>query len=344
MELRVKQIIFTEPFKAEYKDNGIIDLNNLSEDSIVVKTMVSTLSCGTEKANYIGEQRVWGDSDYIVPFPRFPGYSCAGQVVAVGKNVLDVKEGDNVVVSRFKGFHRNYGVVKQEDVVKIPDGVEFEQAAISYIATFPLAGLRKVKLEIGESCLVMGLGILGQLAVKFARIMGAYPIIAVDPIEERRKMAMENGADFVFNPFESDTIKKIKELTNGGVNTAIEVTGVGAGLNQTLDCMKRLGRVALLGCTRNSDFTVDYYRKVHSPGITLVGAHTNARPSFESYPHYFTQNDEIKVVLDMVAGGRISLYNVISETHLPSECTKIYDRLVNDKNFPIGLQFDWRKD
>ena len=70
-----------------------------------------------------------------------------------------------------------------------------------------------------------------------------------------------------------------KEISNGGVKVGIEVTGVGAALDGILDCMARFGRVALLECTRSSDFTIDYYRKVHGLGITLVGAHTNARPA-----------------------------------------------------------------
>ena len=81
---------------------------------------------------------------------------------------------------------------------------------------------------------------------------------------------------------ETDFSKKAKELTGGGAKVGIEVTGIGAGLDGILDCMARFGRVALLGCTRNKEFTIDYYRKVHGPGITLIGAHTNARPSCES--------------------------------------------------------------
>lgn len=340
--MKINQILFTEPYKAELVGTGEIDLNKLQDTSVVVKTMVSTISAGTEKANYIGEKRVTANIDKEVPFPRVPGYASSGEVVFVGCSVKTVKVGDRVVVSNFLGNHKNYVVVKEIDLVKIPDGVSFEDAAISFIATFPLAGLRKVKLEIGESCLIMGLGILGQFAVKFARLMGAYPIIAVDPVEERRNMALSLGADFAFDPFDKETISKIKEITNGGVNTAIEVTGVGSGLDQTLDCMKKLGRIALLGCTRNSDFTIDYYKKVHSPGITLVGAHTNARPEHESYPHYLTQSDEVKAILDLVKGERLSLKDVVKETHSPKDCTKVYDRLVNDKNFPIGVQFDWR--
>lgn len=344
MKLKVEQILFTEPFKAEFVSTREIDLNTLNDDAVVVKTAVSTISCGTEKANYIGEKRVTADSNKIAPFPRVPGYASCGEVVFVGNAVKNFSVGDRVVISNFLGNHVNYSTVKETDLVKIPDGVSYEDASISFIATFPLAGLRKVKLEVGESCLVMGLGILGQFAVKFARVMGAYPIIAVDPVEERRNMALQNGADFAFDPFDKKTVSKIKEITNGGVNTAIEVTGVGAGLDQTLDCMKKLGRVALLGCTRNSDFTIDYYKKVHSPGITLVGAHTNARPNIESYPHYLTQSDEVRAILDLIKGDRVTLTSVIKETHKPSDCTKVYDRLISDKNFPVGVQFDWRNE
>ena len=342
MKLPVKQIIFTKPFVAEYLINGEIDIDSLASDAVVVKTVVSTISSGTEKANYIGEENVLGNVDYVLPFPRYAGYSSAGEVIAVGSGVKSVLVGDRVVISNFRGQHKNYVLLKENNVVKIPNGVDYKDAALTFIASFSLAGLRKVKIEAGESCLIMGLGILGQFAVKFARAMGAYPIIAVDPIEDRRNMALSSGADFVLSPFESDFASKVKELTQGGVKTAIEVTGVGSALNQTLDCMKPLGRIALLGCTRKSDFTIDYYKKVHSPGITLVGAHTNARPQVDSYPHYFTQNDEVKVILDLINGKRVTLKDVVSETHSPTESTVIYDRLVSDKNFPIGVQFDWR--
>ena len=211
------------------------------------------------------------------------------------------------------------------------------------IATFPLAALRKTKLEIGESAMVMGLGILGLLAVALARIAGAVPVIAVDPVKERREKALKIGADYVFDPFDEDFAEKVKSVTKSGVNVAIEVTGQGAGLNETLDCMAKFGRVALLGCTRNSDFTVDYYRKVHGPGISLIGAHTHARPQIESYPGYFTTADDIKTFLTLCATGRLNVKEIIEETYSPAECTAVYDRLATDKNFPTVVQFDWER-
>lgn len=134
----------------------------------------------------------------------------------------------------------------------------------------------------------------------------------------------------------------MKNVTGGGVNAAIEVTGVGAGFNEALDCMAKFGRVALLGCTRNSDFTVDYYKKIHAPGITVIGAHTMARPNTESHPGWFTHRDDIKAVLKLCGGGRLCLENLIEETHSPTECPEVYNRLIFDKDFPVVVQFDWR--
>ena len=133
----------------------------------------------------------------------------------------------------------------------------------------------------------------------------------------------------------------MRALTDGGVRVGVEVTGVGAGLNETLDCMARRGRVSLLGCTRHSDFSVDFYHKVHGPGITLVGANTGSRPAFESYPGHFTHVDDIRTVLRLCGGGRLPLGSLITETASPRDCQAVYTRLCDDPRFPVGLQFDW---
>ena len=125
-----------------------------------------------------------------------------------------------------------------------------------------------------------------------------------------------------------------------GARAAIEVTGVGQGLDNALDCMAPRGRVALLGCTRSSDFTIDYYRKVHGPGITLIGAHTNARPVHESAAGWWTTHDDIMAVQRLTAGGRMKLHELVSEVHTPDEAPQVYHRLLTERSFPV-VQFDW---
>ena len=338
--MKIKQIVFTEKNKAELIEKE----SKLEKNQVCVQSMISTISSGTERANITGDLNV----DASKPpqnealFPRSAGYSSAGVVTAIGEEVTGLKIGDRVVV--YWGKHKDYNIVPVGNVVKIEDDhVSFEEAAVSFIATFPLAAIRKTRLEVGESMMVMGLGLLGQLAVQLARAAGAVPIIAVDPVEERRKEALKNGADYALDPFEDDFVQRVKNLTGGGVKTAIEVTGSGAGLEECLNCMAKYGRIALLGCTRDRDFTIDYYRKVHYPGITIVGAHTNARPEQESSAGYFTHMDDIKSVLKLCAGNRINIKRMIGLLYSPEECQEVFSQLINDLNFPIMVQFDWRR-
>ena len=134
----------------------------------------------------------------------------------------------------------------------------------------------------------------------------------------------------------------MKSLTGGGAKVAIEVTGSGKALDQVLDCMARLGRVALLGCTRHSDFTIDYYHKVHGPGISLIGAHNDARPRLESAPALWTERDDIAALLRLIAGGRINLGSLVQEVHAPEDAPEVYTRLATEKSFPV-VQFNWEK-
>lgn len=335
--MKTKQIVFTKPYTAELMDT---EFELPCENEVTVSLEYSAISTGTEKANYIGERNGINQSETeVVSFPRYVGYSAAGTITHTGDGVNDLKVGDRVIV--YGGNHKKNITINKNNVVKIPDEVSTKEASMVLISTFPLAAIRKTKLEIGESSLVMGLGILGIFAVQELKTAGSYPIIAVDPKADRRALALKLGADFAFDPTEPDFIEKVKSVTDGGVNVCIEVTGLGQGLIQALDCMKRLGRVALLGCTRNSEFKIDYYAKVHGPGISLIGAHTIARPQIESSAGLWTARDDINAILNLIKGKRMNFNDMILEIHSPIDAPKVYDRLVNSPSFPIGVLFDW---
>ena len=335
--MKVKQIAFTRPCVAELTD---VEIGAPKVDEVQVKLAVSTISSGTERSNLIGDPNVGPNSAGAVVFPRVLGYSSSGVVEAVGENVTEFKVGDRVAMSWTT--HTQVLNIDKNSVYKLPDNVSFNDGALLHISTFPLAAIRKCRLEIGESAIVMGMGVLGLVSIPLLKTAGAVSIIAVDPVPEKREKALSVGADYALDPFDPDFAKKAKELADGGAKVGIEVTGIGAGLDGILDCMARFGRVALLGCTRNKDFTIDYYRKVHGPGITLVGAHTQARPSYESSNGWWTQRDDIAAAMKLTEMGRIKLSDIIDEIHSPEEAPEVYTRLANEKAFPM-VQFDWRK-
>lgn len=334
-----QRIAFTAPCKAELEN---YELDAPKENQVQVKLVYSTISSGTERANLVGSKSVniTRPEDKEAIFPRYVGYSSSGIVTAVGAGVTDLQPGDRVAIGG--SVHSQCLNLGRNSVHPLPDAVSSQNAAMFYIATFPLAAIRKCRLEIGESAIVMGMGILGLMAVKLLKQAGAVPVIAVDPVPEKREKALQCGADFALDPLDADFAKTAKMLTGGGAKVGIEVTGVGAGLDGILDCMARFGRVALLGCTRDKEFTIDYYRKVHGPGITLVGAHTNARPAMESHGGWWTNGDDMQALIKLHEMQRFSLTDMVDEIHSPMEAPRIYERLAYEKAFPV-VQFDWRQ-
>lgn len=329
----MKQIVFTEENKAIIRE---IEKRKPEKNEVCVKMAFTAISAGTERANLVGSPSVSGGQ----PYPRQLGYSGSGYVEAVGEEVTDLKPGDRVIT--WWGKHVQYNTLPRTQVMKIEsDSIRMEDAAFTLIATFGLAAVRKIRPEIAESGLVVGLGLLGMFSVQFMHIAGVYPVIASDTNPERRALALKVGADYALDPMAPDYTERIREICGGdGVDCAVEVTGNGNALNQTLKCVKPFGRVALLGCTRIPT-TVDFYHDVHFKGITLVGAHTIARPKQESRPGFWTETDDCRAALRMLAGERLNVRDIIHEIHSPLEAEAVYERLANDSNFPIGVIFDW---
>lgn len=339
--MKNQQIIFTRPYVAELLEAPIADAP--ARNQVCVRTVYTVISAGTERANLIGEVNISGKKeDCNDRFPRRLGYCGVGVVESVGSEVRKVRVGDRVVT--YFGKHSQFNLLPEANVFPIRyDNVTDLDAAPMVIAGFPAEGIRKARLEYGESCMIVGLGILGLIGVKLAQIAGAVPVLAVDPNPDRRALAMQFGADHALNPLDEDFVDRVKTLTNGkGANVMMEASGNSGALRSALRACAPMARVTLVGCTRTPD-VYDLYHDVHYPGINMIGANNFARPKFESYPGNWTAEDDIEAMLRLIAYGRMDLKPLVSEIHSPADAPEVYTRLANDRNFPIGVAFDWRR-
>lgn len=328
-----KQIFFTNVHKAELLEN---EVGKVKENEVLAKMEYTVVSGGTEKACILGM------SNTSQKFPMSLGYCGVGYVEEIGSDVKKVAVGDRVLV--YHGCHSKYNIRPESDITKVEnDSVSSLDAAFVIIASMGLGGVRKLEIELGESAMVMGQGLLGIFATQFLRLSGANPVIAADLNPQRRELAIRLGADYAFDPSDKDFVQKVKEVTKGkGVNGCVEVTGIAQAMNQALECASWMGRISLLGCTRISDSKVDYYTQVHKPGIKLIGAHNFVRPKVESYPHHWTHQDDCTAIIDMIASKRIQVEPIVSRIESPVNAPQIYNELCDDKNFPMGTVFDWR--
>lgn len=332
--MKSKQILFTDVHKAELVE---VDVRDIKENEVLTEMDYTVVSGGTERANILGMQNAGKK------FPKALGYCGIGHVLKVGTAVTSVAAGDRVLV--YHGNHMEYNIRPEADITKVTnENVSSLDAAFTIIASMGLGGVRKLELELGESAMVMGLGLLGIFAVQFCRLSGAYPVIAADLNPARRELALQLGADYAFDPSAPDFVEQVKKVTNGkGVRGTVEVTGVSAAMKQALACASWMGRISLLGCTRVSDCAVDYYTQVHRPGIKLIGAHNFVRPKVESYPHHWTHQDDCKAILDLIGAGRIQIAPIVSRVVSPQDAPEIFNQLCDDPAFPIGTVFEWRK-
>ena len=296
----------------------------------------SAVSVGTETANLLGLPNTSGR------FPWHPGYSSSGRVLAVGEGVTTLAPGDRVLVT-WSG-HRSHFLKPAGSLVKVADAVDQLDACLAHIASFPLLGVRKLRIEIGESAMVIGLGILGLFACQIARLAGAIPVIVSDLSPRRRDLALALGCDHALSPAEGNLAERVKALTRGrGVNAIVEVTGKSVALQQALECVAEEGRISLLGCTRVSATPIDFYQHVHRRGVSLIGSHTFSRPKLESRPGGWTERDDYETFFKLVAGGRLQTRPIIAEIVSPAMAPAVYRRLIEDDNPPAGVVFDWRQ-
>lgn len=330
-----RRIVFKEPCVAELEE---FDVRDPEYDEVQVKMMYSLISAGTEKA-YLS-----ATDNTAKIFPSVPGYSSAGVVCKVGKNVTKFKEGDRVFVSY--GGHASYSVKKTGMLVQIPDGVSFEEAAFTRVASFPLLAIRRARLEIGESCVIVGLGMLGLFGVQLAKIGGANPIIAIGNREIRQEKAKKYGAELVLSPSDTKLTQKIYDYTLQktyvkGANVIIETSGTEKGLLDSLKYTSMYARVLVNGCNRIMTQPVDFYKYIHLRGVQIIGAHDSTRLQYNSAPGNWTPMRDYITLLNLIKDGRLNAKDMIGEIVSPNDAYEVYTQLLKDKEFPLGVLFDW---
>jgi 2-desacetyl-2-hydroxyethyl bacteriochlorophyllide A dehydrogenase len=332
--MKATKIVFRKPYLADIKEFSVHQPN---ADEVQVKVSYSLISAGTEKAYFKGSPNT------AQKFPATPGYSSAGVVKAVGKNVKTLQKGDRVFVAN--GGHASFNTVHKKNVFKVPDSVSLVDASFTRLASFPLLAIRGARLDIGESLVIVGLGMLGLFGVQIARLAGALPLVAIGNRELRRDKAKQFGADYVFDPKDAELTKKVIEATsiNGvrGANVIIETSGTTNGLLHCLEYTSNHARVLLNGCNRVTEKPVDFYRHVHIKGVQLIGAHDHTRLPYNSAPGNWTATRDYITVLGFFADGRLNAKDMTSELVFPEKAREIYDRLIHDRQFPLGVLFDW---
>lgn len=325
-------IAFTAPGRVELESCELTE-PELKRDEVFLETECTLVSPGTERACLLGLT----DGE----FPKYLGYSAVARVLRAGEEA-GFQAGERVLV--YHSIHSTHLVKQARDLVRIEDdALPAHVAVFAVIASMGLQGVRKARPEFGESLAVMGLGLLGLFAVRCAYLDGLFPVIALDFNERRRKLALEFGADAVFSPDKPELLERIRHLTRGnGVDVVVEVTGNPEALNEALDFTAPYGRITLTGCSRTPTHEIDFYHKVHRPGISIIGAHNMARPLHDNRPGYWTMREDMALLLRLFSAGRIRTESLVDKVASPADAPLIFERIARGDPELLGVIFDWK--
>jgi 2-desacetyl-2-hydroxyethyl bacteriochlorophyllide A dehydrogenase len=243
-----RELIATAPGQTslrEYEDPP------LGEHEVRIQSEFASPKHGTEAHNFKSDSLMKDttfDAEYraFVPleekkplFPRKLGNMSVGTVSEVGTNVTRFKPGDRVYghmgVRETHAIHElGSGMgkvplgcgVRESRLHHFPEGMSPEQVVLLDPGHFALTAVRDANVRVGERVAVFGLGAIGLLIVQMARLSGPELVIAVDPLENRRKLAKSFGADLVLDPTACDAGLEIKKATGKkGVDVAIDASG-----------------------------------------------------------------------------------------------------------------------
>lgn len=281
------------------------------------------------------------------------GYSTAGEVIEVGEGVRSIRAGDKVACAGDQiANHAEVVAVPENLVVKVPDHVKLEDAAYTTVASIALQGIRQADLRLGESCAVIGLGLLGQLTVQMLKASGV-KVAGIDISPVMVDAALKSGADYAFERSDGGIDSAVLSMSNGFGVDAVIITAATLSLdpiNFAGSLCRPKGKVVVVGAVPTGFSRELYYKKeLELRMATSYGPgryNLNYEEKGLDYPIGYvrwTENRNMQAFLQLVSEKKIDLSFLTTHVFNFDMATDAY-QMIMDKSEPyigILLKYDY---
>jgi threonine dehydrogenase-like Zn-dependent dehydrogenase len=270
-----------------------IEERPLQPEEVRIRTLFSGISAGTELSQYRGTNpfmhRRWDEERRLFvaaespswPYPvRNLGYEETGEIVEVGGSVTDLDPGQRLYGT---WGHRTHHIATADYARDrlLPEGADPRIGIFSHIGAVALNGVHDAQIRIGDTVAVFGLGVPGQIVVQVARRSGA-TVIAIDPDEGRRTIALRHGAQVVLDA--AGAAEHIKALTDSrGADACIEVSGAPPALAEAIRAVAYSGRVVAMGFFQGEVAGLRLGEEFHHNRVQLICSQISGVAAEASY-------------------------------------------------------------
>lgn len=278
-----------------------------------------------------------------------PGYSSAGVVVACGPDAPGFRVGDRVACAGV-GYasHAEYNAVPHALLTPIPDSVSYEEAAFVALGAIALHGVRQAELTLGETVVVSGLGLVGQLAVQLARAAGAR-VIGCDPVPFKQQLALQLGAEAVCDPATLNDLVGDRTMGIGADAVLLCAASKGSEVTaQALDICRQRGRVVVIGAVGMQLPREPMYMKEIDFRLSCSYGPGRYQPDYEEhgvdYPFGYvrwTEGRNMAEFLRLVGSGVVQVKPLVSATHPVDAAAEAYATVSSGRQDFIAALLDY---
>lgn len=333
--MNARQVVFLAPRQVELRERS---LPEPGPGQALLRTRCTLISTGTELTALTGEfppDSAWAR---YVQYPWTAGYSHVGVVERVGEGVEDLRPGDLLAGH---APHADRAVVTVSRAERVPPEIAPEAASFLPLAQITLNGVRQGEVALGESVVILGAGLIGQLTARFCRLAGARPVLLVDQSEPRLHHAAGTGCVAV-PAGEAAAVEQAvqSELRGLKADVVIEASGNPALIPLALRLTRRRGRVVILGSPRGP-VAIDFHDEVHTLGLRIIGAHNSTHPPTETPDSPWTLHRHARLFFDLLADGSLDVAPLITHRFPGAEAADAYGMLLEDRTRAMGVILDW---
>lgn len=341
------EVVSTEPRKAflrEYEDAPI------KKDEVRVEVEYAAAKHGTEFTHFRGEDPflenvfdeelqlfVHSDEAAEKPFFMRPGNMWVGRVIEKGEEVSSLSVGDRIAgYGPLKTTH----TLKEKEALRMTERMTWQEAVCYDPAQFALGGVRDGEVRVGDNVVVFGLGAIGLIAAQMARLAGAAKVIVCDPIEKRREVALENGADLALDTAAVDAGLEIKKATGGrGADVIIETSANYHALQQAIRGVAYNGNIAVVGWYHECHGGLNLGREAHFNQPNILISRACSEPNRE-YPRW--DFDRICATCwEMLGKGLLKCDNIVNPVVAMEEAADTYMAIEQNPSSSVkmGVKF-----
>lgn len=336
--MKSQAVFFTAPRQVEVLEEAVPPLG---EHALLIQSLCSAISPGTERLIYRGEFPEDMPKDETLPalqgrfvYPFRYGYSVVGKVISTGKNTKPTWKDRIVFVFH---PHASIFIVKEEEVLEVPEDIPADKAIFLPNLETALNLVMDGKPMIGEEVVLFGQGVVGLLTTFLLAQHPLHQLITLDCYAKRRELSIQYGAQFSLDVQERTTQEKLRELLPFGADLVYELSGSPEALDEAIEISGFAGRVVIGSWYGKKRASLNLGGHFHRHRITLISSQVSSiHPSLSGR---WDKKRRFQLAWEMLR--KIETHRLITHRFPLSEAARAYELLDTQAEESLQIIFTY---